>query len=911
MKRGAQGRAAAAAWLEAKKGGPRAILWLQRAVRLAPNDPRIALDLAHALLQNNELSTARDQFAIIAERYDIEPAWTGLALAAAQAHDMKAAAQALNIVLSRHCLPPGPDFAAFTAHIAAAAGYGGYTGRSAAGEIIAKGTGRLLGAKPDLAALTRVEGLVAWENGHLRGWAARPAWPHEPPSLWLHDSAGHRSAVRFGKILPADDDAPFLPRYRFNLGPKALHGLTPPFTLRGAKGPPIFGSPVNIAAQEQPPTKAAMRGKPPARIPPRAKLMLLMPIYRGLLQTKAALASVLAAMPAGAELLVVDDASPEPALARHLDQLAGQGRINLRRHSENRGFCAAVNTGLDEAAGRDVLLLNADILLPPGAIETMADLAYAHHETGTVTPLSNEASICSYPDAAGGNKMPDLPATTALNDMARALHGLRAVEIPTAVGFCMFIRHDCLAATGGFRAEIFAQGYGEENDFSLRARHLGFRHMAAPGAFVAHEGGVSFRAAARGLMARNLALLERLHPGYHALVQAHHEADPLKPSRTALDAQRLRQHKRRLGAVLFISHSHGGGVARRVAEDMAALQASGRQALLLTTQFPKSPDKTPYPWPALLNDATLEDLCNLSFDLAHEQPRLLALLRDLQVKHVVLHHRLGHHESIAQLAAALGVPQDIVVHDYASFCPRVNLLNRPDPSAPLRYCGEPAEAGCIACVRRADRGVQERISIRALRARSAAEFAAAAKVIIPSADTARRLQRYFPALTPQIQPWDEASAWPPPALPPPRARALVAVIGGIGPAKGFDVLLDCAADAKARALPLDFIVIGTSADDDKLLAAGIFVTGPYREGEAGALIRSLQPSLAFLPSIWPETWCYALSEAWAAGLRAVVFDLGAQGERMRQSKRGMALPLGLPPQRINDVLCQAAGLAVF
>jgi hypothetical protein len=77
------------------------------------------------------------------------------------------------------------------------------------------------------------------------------------------------------------------------------------------------------------------------------------------------------------------------------------------------------------------------------------------------------------------------------------------------------------------------------------------------------------------------------------------------------------------------------------------------------------------------------------------------------------------------------------------------------------------------------------------------------------------------------------------------------------------------------------------------------------------LIAQLKPDLAFLPSIWPETWCFTLGEAWAAGLRAVVFELGAQGERMRALGRGMALPLGLPAQRINDVLLSGTRRAIF
>lgn len=892
---------AAAAWMKAREDTAHALPWLLRAERFAPEDPRITLELAQTQLRQGDTARAAEKFAHVSTRYDIAAVWMGLALARLQNGDAADAATALQALLTRHCLPEDPSFTGFALHVAQAAGFGGFQGVNTAGETIRQGTGKWLGAKTDLAALARIEGLVSWEKGGLSGWASRPAAPDAPPELWLRDAAGARLQVRLGAPLPPDDIAPFLPRYRFRLSPAQLRGLTPPFALSGAEGPEIFGSPVNPEALTQNPKDAKMRGRAPARIPKRAKLALIMPVYRGLAETKAALNSVLAAAPKGAKIIVVDDCTPEPALARWLDRLAAEKRILLRRHARNQGFCAAVNTGLVAAKGHDALLLNADILLPPGAIETLRDVAYARASTGTVTPFSNEATICSYPSAQGGNKMPDARETVRLNKLAQAVNGLEAVEIPTAVGFCMFIRHDCLAATGLLRGEIFAQGYGEENDFCLRARHLGFRHMAATGAYVAHVGGVSFRAAARGLMARNLTILNALYPGYQALVEAHNTTDPLAPYRARLDEALLAARPGRKGAVLLISHSHGGGVARQVQADLAQWRADGFLPLLLTTQFPKNPVKTPYPWPAQLSDGGTAQ-SNLVFPLPGAMPRLIALLQRLGVQHVVLHHTLGHDDSVRGLAARLGVPQEIVVHDYASFCPRVNLLNRLEKNAPLRYCGEPALAGCVACCKIRDGGVHEHLPVAQLRVRSAAEFAAATSVTVPSADAARRLRLHFPGLEPVIRPWEDDTALPPlaPIRPGPVRR--VAVLGGIGPAKGFDLLLDCAADAKTRRLALEFFVIGGSADDERLLQAGIFVTGPYREGEAQDLIAQMQPDFVFLPSIWPETWCFALGEAWQAGLRAVTFGLGAQAERLQATGRGMILPLGLPPQRINDLL---------
>ena len=83
----------------------------------------------------------------------------------------------------------------------------------------------------------------------------------------------------------------------------------------------------------------------------------------------------------------------------------------------------------------------------------------------------------------------------------------------------MYVKRECLSETGLFREDLFAQGYGEENDFCIRARHLGWRHVAAPGIFVGHVGGQSFGSAKHYLIERNLGALNRLHPGYAELIR--------------------------------------------------------------------------------------------------------------------------------------------------------------------------------------------------------------------------------------------------------------------------------------------------------------------------------------------------------------------------------------------------------
>jgi glycosyltransferase involved in cell wall biosynthesis len=249
----------------------------------------------------------------------------------------------------------------------------------------------------------------------------------------------------------------------------------------------------------------------------------------------------------------------------------------------------------------------------------------------------------------------------------------------------------------------------------------------------------------------------------------------------------------------------------------------------------------------------------------------------------------------------------VFVHDYAAICPRVTLVTTSD-----RYCGEPEAVQCEACIADLGSRLREEITVAALRLRTAADLAAARQVVFPSADTEKRLRRYVPRLRGVVTPWE---ADPPPmrerrqgvAATGSRRRRRVAIIGAIGTEKGYDVILDCARDAARRDLPLEFVVIGYTHDDMRLIDTGrTQITYRFAPDQAVAEITAQGADIAFIPSIWPETWCFALSDAWAAGLKAAVFDIGTQAERVRATTNGWVLPLALPPLAINNTLIALA-----
>ena len=639
--------------------------------------------------------------------------------------------------------------------------------------------------------------------------------------------------------------------------------------------------------------RAAVRGlarsphRAPRRPPRIAPCAVVVPVYEGRQETLACLESVLRTLPPGTRLIVVDDATPNPALARELDALHRRAVIELIRHAENRGFSAAINSALALCPGHDVVLLNADTLVGNHWLERLARAAYAQGSTGTVTPWSGDGSIVSYPRAPGREDQIDASSLDAL--VSVHLAGQTAL-LPVGVGFCLYIRHDCLTAVGVFAAGIFGRGYGEETDFCLRARAAGFRSVLAADVYVEHLGGRSFGPSRATLYARAQRLVELRHPGYAASVARYLKRDLLRDWRRQLDAIRLVNSS--APAVLLVSLSLGGGVGRYVENRSKALSASGHTVVVL------EPDGLDERQRVRLTAPTLA-IQDLVYDSVTEQAELLGLLRDAGFLFVELNHILNLPLRFIDALFELGIPVDVQIHDYAYLCPQLTLMGRQQ-----RYCGEPALTECVRCVRAQGSLIGGGIGAASVRRRSGGWFSRARRVQVPSEDTAARYRRHFPDLDIVVTPHEPVVARTAIEIPrAARARTRVALLGAIGDHKGYRVLLECARLAATRNLPLEFIVVGYTQDDAKLMETGrVFITGQYADEELLPLLRREQPDVIFLASVWPETWSYTLDAALATDLPIVCFDIGATVQRLALCRRGNLLPLDTPAEAVCTAL---------
>ncbi len=269
---------------------------------------------------------------------------------------------------------------------------------------------------------------------------------------------------------------------------------------------------------------------------------VVIPVYKGLPETRRCIASVLANPQATPfATVVVDDATPDPQIARYLDDLAAAGRVTLLRNPANLGFVRSVNRGMSLHGDRDVVLLNSDTEVANDWLDRLRASAHAAADIATVTPFSNNATICSYPFEGWTGTVPGTLGLAALDRVFAAANAGRTVDLPTAVGFCMYIRRDALDALGLFDAQRFGRGYGEENDFCMRAGKAGRRNVLAGDVFVFHEGSVSFSEDRFTLMQAAGTALVEVHPDYPRKVHDFLVADPANALRCAVDRARLDQ----------------------------------------------------------------------------------------------------------------------------------------------------------------------------------------------------------------------------------------------------------------------------------------------------------------------------------------------------------------------------------
>jgi O-antigen biosynthesis protein len=263
---------------------------------------------------------------------------------------------------------------------------------------------------------------------------------------------------------------------------------------------------------------------------------VILPVFADFSATKGCLDSLLADRQRYYRILIVDDNSPEVAIKQHLASLASFEGVTILTNPINLGFVGSVNRALSQLSGGDVVLLNADTIVPTGFVDRLNATAALSADIGTVVPLSNNSEITDFPNPHGRNPLGSRNDVIQLDRVAAESNKAAAVDIPNGTGFCLYITRGCLNAVGHL-SETFQRGYLEDVDLCLRARERGFRNVCAASVYVGHAGSRSFRSEKRSLVLHNLDILDHRFPSFRDECAAFVSSDPLRSCREKIERE--------------------------------------------------------------------------------------------------------------------------------------------------------------------------------------------------------------------------------------------------------------------------------------------------------------------------------------------------------------------------------------
>lgn len=255
---------------------------------------------------------------------------------------------------------------------------------------------------------------------------------------------------------------------------------------------------------------------------------VVIPVYKGLEVTKACLQSVCDSIDLNNfQLVIINDGSPEAEVAALCEDFAKRDNVELIENAANLGFVKSVNIGMKHAGNNDVVLLNSDTVVHGDWLSRLKEIAYKEEKIATVTPFSNNATICSFPGYGEWLVGYSRNFSEELDKAFAECNAGRWFELPTAVGFCMYIKRSAIELVGYFDEEAFGKGYGEECDFSLRLRGEGCLNAIAANVFVHHEGNVSFGETSSERKRQAELIIAERYPDYRSEVMAFVDQDPL------------------------------------------------------------------------------------------------------------------------------------------------------------------------------------------------------------------------------------------------------------------------------------------------------------------------------------------------------------------------------------------------
>ncbi|MEI7028258.1 glycosyltransferase [Paenibacillus sp. y28] len=616
---------------------------------------------------------------------------------------------------------------------------------------------------------------------------------------------------------------------------------------------------------------------------------VIVPIYDAYDYTKKCLETVYENSDMNYNLYLINDCSPDQRISELLEEYARKEKPNYMKNlfvinnESNLGFVKNVNKGMSLSQNH-VVLLNTDTEVPPGWISRLMQPILTDERIASVTPFSNSATTCSFPRFCEDNDLPNHLTVEQVDSMFRIYGSSETIQLPSGVGFCMAINRHVLNKVGAFDDEAFGKGYGEENDWCMRAYHAGYQNVLVQNLFVYHKHGVSFRQhkdkAREDRIAENLRKVEERYPDYVPWVHRFIGEDPIKQVRQLLTSIVFSSKSGKEG-VLYINHTLGGGTQ-----------------LYEEKLIEKNKDqKRNYTFHLFSDEIQIEDYTQ-GFKYRFNKSMLTqesfkGILSMFNIDVIYINQLVTFPNFLMQFIQNSGLKYTYFVHDYFAVCPSYNLINDKEI-----YCHGVTDISiCQKCIQNnlvTEPWINMRakdIDIQKWRESFYEFLGKASHIIAPSLSTKEIVQKYYPNLdiqvieheivTPVKNTFKHTFA--------DSINLNVAFIGAIGESKGSHIIYELKDMIERRDLPINLKVIGVTNINQNPYKSedGRFeIYGRYDNVNISNILEKLEISVVIIPALWPETYSYTTSEAMFSGYPVITFNIGAPAERVQRYDGG-------------------------
>ncbi|MBQ6897331.1 MAG: glycosyltransferase [Oscillospiraceae bacterium] len=582
-------------------------------------------------------------------------------------------------------------------------------------------------------------------------------------------------------------------------------------------------------------------------------------------------------------LLLVNDASPDERISPYIKSLERENILAIE-NEKNLGFSGSVNHGMTVSKDRDVLLLNSDTIVTANWIEKIMECAYSDPAIATVTPLSNNATLCSVPDFLMENKIPEGYTLDQFAELVEKVSMKLYPEIPVAHGFCMYIKREVIDRIGLFDAETFERGYGEENDFCYRAQQAGYYHAMCDDTYICHTGTASFISDEKQkLIDAHERVLNERYPEQNYAVALHCRSNPNEQIQDNVKIWTELFNGRK--NILYLVQSdfregaddNIGGTQLHV-KDMTEVMRE-KYNIFVAARNREYLDFTAY---TKDKEFTFRFYIGKSPEYTEFRSKKFAelygkLLDAFRIDMVHIHHTKNLTLEMFYQAKQRNIPLMVTLHDYYTLCPQLIMID----SEGKLCTGSCDDDRCRKCQKKAGK-VWEGINYASIWRKEHEQALANADVIFTPSENAKRVVGiYYPSIIEKI------------TVVPHGIRQFelseysesdglnVAFIGGISEVKGS---YTCYQLIKNSPNDINWHLFGIAGNSElaMLEKKNYIKTGPYQREELPGLISKYKIDVVCILPLCSETFCYTLSEALMCKVPVIGTDVGALGERLKE-----------------------------